>query len=157
MPATRYLRPRTTAPIDDATLAAAVAAVIGPPGLVRYPPRSPALVPPSRPRGRTIRYAGLPLALGALALAELLGTLWLGGAHPAGGIGTLPPATVLAIATARPSAPATVIESRWSRTNQLKQELVYMCLLRIAETERFRRAAIRQGGLPSMPASRLAF
>ncbi len=49
MTSTRYLRPRATQPIDDATLAATVAAVIGPPGLVRYPPRSPALFPVPAP------------------------------------------------------------------------------------------------------------
>jgi len=111
MSPTRHLR-SATAPLDDATLAAAVASVIGPPGLVRYPPRSPALFPPPRPVGRTVRRTA-PVAGVGLALAGLLVALWPGGWPPAVGMGTLPPATVSAPATARPSAtagaPATLV------------------------------------------------
>ncbi|MDQ2805816.1 MAG: hypothetical protein M3Z04_02665, partial [Chloroflexota bacterium] len=72
MPDTRYLRPRATHAIDDATLAAAVAAVIGPPGLVRYPPRSPALFPPLVP-SVALSYR----RIGAAARLALVGSLLL--------------------------------------------------------------------------------
>ena len=104
MSPTRHLR-SATAPLDDATLAAAVAAIIGPPGLVRYPPRSPALFPPPRPVGRTVRRTA-PVVGAGLALAGLLVAVYPGGSPSAVGMAALPPATVSAPATARPSATA---------------------------------------------------
>ena len=107
MSPTRYLRPRATAPLDDATLAAAVAAVIGPPGLVRYPPRSPALFPPPHPRGLTVHRAGLSVVLGSFTVAGLLFALWPHALPPAVGMAALPAPTVPASATDRPGATAT--------------------------------------------------
>ena len=107
MSPTRYLRPRATASLDDATLAAAVAAVIGPPGLVRYPPRSPALFPPPHPRGHTVHRAVLSVVLGSFTVAGLLVALWPGGSPFSVGMPALPATRILAPATARPSATAT--------------------------------------------------
>jgi len=102
MSPTRHLR-SATAPLDDATLAAAVAIIIGPPGLVRYPPRSPALFPPPRPLRRTVRRTA-PVVGAGLALAGLLVALWPGGSYSAVGMVALPPATVPAPATVGVSA-----------------------------------------------------
>src|SRR4051794_38392680 len=67
MNATYHLRERRTQPIDEAAFAAAVAEILGPPGLVRYPPPSPALFPlvPPRRRPRWGRLGASGLLLGA--------------------------------------------------------------------------------------------
>ena len=108
MSPTRHLR-SATVPINDATLTAIVAQVIGPPGLVRYPPRSPALFPP--PRRLAVRRTA-PVVGASLALAGLLVAVWPGGSPPAVGIAlpaTLVPAPATVAVSATATAPATLV------------------------------------------------
>jgi len=104
MPDTRYLRERTTRSIDDTTLAAIAAQIVGPPGQLGHLPPNPArfrlhpLHPPAR--------RGLLLAGGSL----LLLTLWAGVISPG----------VPAVATARYLAPATATITRTVRPTTIR-------------------------------------
>lgn len=109
MSPTRYLRERLTQSIDDTILAAIVAQVIGPPGLVRYAPRSPALFP-MRALAPPVRTLVPPLVAGGL-LALLTGGVLLGSGAPVQATVPLPPrlAAPSATPTVLPPATATLI------------------------------------------------
>ena len=109
MAPTRYLRERLTQPIDDTTLAAIVAQVLGPPGLVRYAPRSPALFP-VRTLAPPVRTLAPPLVAGGL-LALLTGGVLLGTGMPAQATVPLPPrlAAPTATPTVLPTDTATIL------------------------------------------------
>jgi len=116
MPDTRYLRERTTRTIDDTTLAAIAAQIVGPPGQLGHLPPNPArfrLRPSSQPTHR-----GPLLAGGGLLLVTLWAAVVSPGTPAQATARTLATSTATTTPTVRPTAtvPATATATATATT-----------------------------------------